>query len=92
MSRAIQFKCGCQFQYQDCNIIPEDCDLAFCSTHEAAPELYAAVKMFLDHLESGVLVRDITKDGTEEWAPNMLRLVFDLQKAQDAVLKAEGKS
>ena len=60
---------------------------------ERIKKLEGMCKMFLSHLESGVLVRDISKDGDANWAMNMLSLVRDLRKAQQVIAQSalEGK-
>lgn len=53
-------------------------------------DLLAALKRVMELLNSGVLVRDITKDGGPNWAPRMMELVRDMQSWQMAIAKAEG--
>ena len=55
----------------------------------AAPELLAALKAVLSDIDSGVLVRDVTRDGQPGWAMTMIAFVQRLQAAQRAVLKAD---
>lgn len=57
----------------------------------AAPELLASLKALLGDIESGLLVRDITRDGDPNWSAQMLDFVRRLQAAQAAVAKAEGR-
>lgn len=57
----------------------------------AAPDLLAALKSLLHDIDTGLLVRDITRDGEAGWAMNMLEFVQRLQAAQSAVAKAEGR-
>lgn len=57
----------------------------------AAPELLEACKWFMQALEDGRLVRDITKDARPDWAMQMLNLTRDLLKAQQAIAKAESE-
>ena len=63
-----------------------------CSLCKAAPDLLEACKWFMQALEDGRLVRDITKDVQSDWALRMLELTRDLAKAQAAIAKAEGRS
>ncbi len=55
----------------------------------AAPDLLAALKSLLADIDSGVLVRDITRDGEPGWSMHMLDFVKRLQSAQAAIAKAE---
>lgn len=55
----------------------------------AAPELLQALKGLLDDIDSGLLVRDVTRDGAPGWTTHMLAFVERLRRAQAAVLKAE---
>ena len=55
-------------------------------------ELLTACKWFVDQLERGVIVRDITKDAQPDWAMRMRHFVIDLQKVIQAIAKAEGRS
>ncbi len=57
----------------------------------AAPELFAALKALLGDIESGLLVRDIARDGDSAWALHMIDFVGRLQAAQTAILKVEGR-
>jgi hypothetical protein len=54
-------------------------------------QLLAALKSIMSHLDSGVLVRDVSRDGEPGWAIRMLPLVGDLQSAAVAIAKAEGR-
>lgn len=58
----------------------------------AAPDLLEACKFFMASLESGLLVRDISKDGSSTWALSMMAFVRDLAKAQAAIYKADGET
>ncbi len=58
----------------------------------AAPELLEACKWFLAQLESGMLVRDITKDAEPMWGTRMMRFVAGIGNAARAIAKAEGLS
>lgn len=72
---------------------PEGCendeDKANANLIAAAPELLEACKWFVGALETGLLVRDITKDGQPDWSIKMLSFVKELQNAQTAIAKAE---
>jgi hypothetical protein len=57
----------------------------------ADADLLAACKWFVAQLESGALVRDITKDAQPDWANRMMHFTLDLQKAVRAIAKAEGR-
>lgn len=57
----------------------------------ASPLLFAAVKGLLHDIDTGVLVRDITRDGDPNWSREMVAFVQRLQQAQAAVLAAEGR-
>lgn len=57
----------------------------------AARLLLAAVKSLLNDIDTGVLVRDITRDGDPNWSREMIAFVQRLQQAQAAVLAAEGR-
>lgn len=57
----------------------------------AAPMLLAAVKGLLNDIDTGLLVRDITRDGDPNWSREILAFVQRLQQAQAAVLAAEGR-
>ena len=52
-------------------------------------ELAATAKKFLGYLESGTLIRDISKDHEPGWAFKMMQFVNDLKKLQEAIAKAE---
>lgn len=58
----------------------------------AAPELLAACKRFMKALEDGALVRDIQADGSPDFTVRMLHFIRDLNAAQLAIAKAEGRS
>lgn len=64
--------------------------IQFCSLHKSAPDLLAALKRVMELLESGVLVRDITKDDKPDWGMRMMELVCDLNAWKAAIGKAEG--
>ncbi len=71
--------------------VASDIDYKTACLVSAAPELLEACKWFMDALETGLLVRDITKDSEPSWAIKMLSFVKELQDAQAAIAKAEGK-
>lgn len=54
-------------------------------------DLLAALKALLADIDSGLLVRDITRDGEPGWAMHMLHFVQRMQAAQAAIAKAEGR-
>lgn len=47
--------------------------------------LLASLKQFMAWLESGQLVRDISRDASPDWAPTMLEFAVALSKAQAAI-------
>lgn len=51
----------------------------------AAEDLAKALETMMGHIESGTLVRDITKDGQADWAINMMKFCTDLNKANAAL-------
>ncbi len=55
----------------------------------AAPDLLEACKWFMAQLETGSIVRDITKDGSPAWASQMARFVMELNKVAAAIARAE---
>ena len=56
---------------------------------ELCAELAETAKKFLSYLESGTLIRDISKDHEPGWAVKMIQFVNDLKKLQEAIAKAE---
>lgn len=58
----------------------------------AAPDLLEALKDVFALMEEGVLVRDISHDGSPDYGIRMMGLVSRLKKAHDAVAKAEDRS
>ena len=59
----------------------------------AAPDLLEACKWFVSQLQTGTIVRDITKDAQSDWdiwAMRTMHFTVDLRKAVSAVAKAEG--
>lgn len=54
-----------------------------------SPALLKACKWFMQQLEDGVLVRDISKDGESDWAMRMLKFTASLSDAHEAITKAE---
>ena len=52
-------------------------------------ELTETSKKFLGYLESGILIRDISKDSEPGWALEMMTFVSDLKDLQEAISKAE---
>jgi hypothetical protein len=54
-----------------------------------APELLAACKWFIHQIETGVLVRDISRDHEASWAAEMVTFTRGLHLAITAVRKAE---
>ena len=57
-----------------------------------AAELAETAKKFIGYLESGTLIRDISKDHEPGWALRMMQFVDDLRKLQEAIRKAEGET
>lgn len=57
----------------------------------AAPDLLASLKDLLNDIDTGLLVRDITRDGEPGWALHMMDFVGRLQAAQAAIARAEGR-
>jgi hypothetical protein len=51
-------------------------------------DLLAALKGIMGDIESGLLVRDITKDGSPKWAMHMLGFINRLNAAKAAIAKA----
>lgn len=72
------YRCGCN---------RDDCVL-----HKHAGELLEAAKDIKAMIDSGLLVRDITKDGQSKWALEMMKFVMRYQKFVGAITKAEGGS
>ena len=58
----------------------------------AAPELLEAAKDITAMIDSGFLVRDITKDGQPQWAMKTMTFVMRLNKFVEAIAHAEGGS
>jgi hypothetical protein len=58
-----------------------------CNSHQ---ELVAALEALMADIDSGVLVRDITRDAEPGWHMRMLAFVGRLHAAQAAVAKAKG--
>lgn len=59
------------------------------TTPDPLPDLLAACKWFIAELESGNLVRDISRDDADDWALRMVQFTINLQKAVTATHKAE---
>ena len=59
------------------------------TTPDPLPDLLATCKWFIAELESGNLVRDISRDAQADWPMRMMRFTLDLQKAVSAIAKAE---
>jgi hypothetical protein len=57
----------------------------------AAPDLLEALKELMGDIDSGVLVRDVTRDREAGWAIEMLAFVKRLHAALAAIAKAEGR-
>ena len=51
--------------------------------------LLAALKLLFGYVESGELVRDVTKDGHVDWSLRMMHFVKDLNTVQTAIAEAE---
>lgn len=58
---------------------------------KSAPDLLDALKSVLSMIESGILVRDTSKDLEPGWAMRQIPIVTSLQKAGNAIAKAEGR-
>ena len=58
---------------------------------EINQELLNGCKFFMAALESGMLVRDITKDAAPDWSIRMMEFVRDLSKVQLAITNAEAQ-
>jgi hypothetical protein len=56
----------------------------------ASPDLLGACEWFISQLESGQLVRDISRDAEADWSYRMLQFTMNLQKAVSAVARAKG--
>lgn len=56
---------------------------------EAEPDLLASLQQFMTWLDEGLLVRDISKDASADWAPKMMEFVVQLNNAKAAIAKAE---
>ena len=54
--------------------------------------LLPALKRVMTLMDSGVLVRNISGDGSSDWPIKMLELVRDLNSIQTAIAKAESRS
>ena len=54
-------------------------------------ELAEIAKKFLGYLESGTLIRDISKDSEPGWHLRMMTFVCDLKKFEEVISKVEGK-
>jgi hypothetical protein len=52
-------------------------------------ELLAALKVFMEMLTDGRLVRDITRDGESSFSLRMVDFVRELNKAQQAIRNGE---
>jgi hypothetical protein len=63
-----------------------------CPYHRSTPQLIAALETFMGWLESGMLVRDITKDGQSGWTLNMMHFVKDLGEIGAVIQRAKKAS
>lgn len=61
---------------------------AVLASHDA---LLAALKGLMADIDSGLLVRDISRDMESGWSMRMLEFVQRLHAAQAAIQKAEGR-
>lgn len=57
----------------------------------AAPDLLAALKDVYALLDSGVLVRDVSRDHEPGWAMKALDLTLKIKRGADAIAKATGE-
>ena len=57
---------------------------------ELCGELLVACKNYMENLEAGILVRDITRDHESGWAIRMLTFTTELEECQNAIAKANG--
>jgi hypothetical protein len=55
------------------------------------PELISVLSKVNAMIESGVLVRDVSRDLDPDWALRMLELVTTLKRASNVLERAEGK-
>ena len=55
---------------------------------ELCGELLVACKNYMENLEAGILVRDITRDHESGWAIRMLTFTTELEECQNAIAKA----
>lgn len=56
---------------------------------DKARALLAAAKWMFGAIESGELVRDISRDGDPDWTMRMMKFTVELSKAQTAITRAE---
>ena len=56
---------------------------------EQKAELLEALKVIMEGFESGVFVRDITKDSDSGWAVRLLPFIVAIGKAKIAIAKAD---
>lgn len=57
-----------------------------CNSHKALVE---ACQWFIEQMDSGYIVRDISRDGDDDYHAKAMKFVLGLQKAQDAIKLAE---
>ena len=80
-------RCGCERP-----VFKGDDGICNSCVREHRTELLEACKWFMQQLDDGVLVRDISRDGEPDYHKRMLEFVFDLGKAFTAIAKAEGSA
>lgn len=55
-------------------------------------DLLAALKALMADIDSGLLVRNVVRDGEPKWALSLFDFVLRLQRAQAAIARAEGET
>ncbi len=74
----------------DSSHFPEQ-NLANAHLIAAAPELLMALESIIDGFDSGMFVRDVSRDAQPNWALEMMKLVRMLADAKQAIAKAKGE-
>ena len=84
-------ECGCWLEHEETGVQPaEPLVIVYCPMHAAAKDTLAALGDMLALVDSGVLVRDTSRDHESGWAFKQVPIVSVLQAAQNALAKARG--
>lgn len=92
--RANKYKSGWIAEAKGTHVGPKSLDEAHANACliAAAPEMLEALKGLMARIEEGTLVRDISRDHESGWSLRVVSLVSNVKAAQDAIVKAEGRS